>query len=371
MKKLFIITLSTLALWSCADVDKFHVEGTITNAEDSVLYFENVGIEDVNILDSVKLSSDGAFAFSGERQTAPEFYRLRIDNQIINVSIDSTETVRIKADYNTMATDYSVEGSDNCTKIKELSKMQIDLCNKIDKIPFDSIDGLLNAYKDKVKKEYIYVEPFKAYAYFALFQTIGRYLIFNPGVNKEDNKAFAAVATSWDTYFPESPRSENLHNITIEGLNDARYVEAQRKSVINVSQVEETGLIDVVLPDNDGKEQKLSSLKGQVVLLYFNVFNTSDSPERIMKLRELYEAYHAAGLEIYMVSLDSNEHFWKTSTKRLPWINVRDADGIYSQYITLYNLQRLPSYFIIDRNNTLKQRDVQIEDLNKSIAAYL
>ena len=36
--------------------------------------------------------------------------------------------------------------------------------------------------------------------------------------------------------------------------------------------------------------------------------------KRIMMLRELYNKYHAQGFEIYQVSLDEDEHFWKTRT---------------------------------------------------------
>ena len=103
------------------------MEGQIGNAKDSVLYFENVGLEGINVLDSVKLNDGGDFSFRQEAPGAPEFYRLRIADQIINVSIDSTETVQIKGSYPNMASDYTVSGSENCEKIKELALRQMDL----------------------------------------------------------------------------------------------------------------------------------------------------------------------------------------------------------------------------------------------------
>ena len=115
--------LAAMAMASCTD-NKFHVEGQIANAGDSVLYFENVGLEGIQVLDSVKLGSDGSFTFSGEAPEAPEFYRLRIANQIINVSIDSTETVQLKGEFPGMAANYTVSGSDNCEKIRELALCQ-------------------------------------------------------------------------------------------------------------------------------------------------------------------------------------------------------------------------------------------------------
>ena len=375
------VVLAALSIASCNN-NKFTVEGQIAGAKDSVLYFENVGLEGINVLDSVKLNDNGDFSFSQDATTAPEFYRLRIADQIINVSIDSTETVQVKGQYPGMASNYTVSGSENCSKIRELALKQIDLQAKAIALQSntelgiakanDSIQSMINAYKEEVKRNYIYKEPYKAYAYFALFQAIGNYLIFNPRANKEDIKAFAAVATSWDTYYPHAERGQNLHNIAIEGMKNQRIVEAQNADIqIEASKVQEAGVLDIALLDNKGNMRHLTDLKGQVVLLDFHVFALKDSPARIIQLRELYNKYHAQGLEIYQVSLDSDEHFWKQQTAALPWISVRDEDGAGSQRLTLYNIQAVPDFFVIDRGNNLVKRAAQIADLEAEIKKLL
>ena len=379
--KAAVVVLAALSVASCNN-NKFTVEGQISGAKDSVLYFENVGLEGINVLDSVKLSDSGDFSFSQDANQAPEFYRLRIADQIINVSIDSTETVQIKGQYPGMASNYTVSGSDNCDKIRELALKQIDLQAKAIALQSntelgivkanDSIQTLIDAYKDEVKRNYIYKEPYKAYAYFALFQAIGNYLIFNPRSNKEDIKAFAAVATSWDTYYPHAERGQNLHNIAIEGMKNQRIVESQNADIqVDASKVQEAGVLDIALLDNKGVMRHLTDLKGQVVLLDFHVFAMDESPARIITLRELYNKYHAQGLEIFQVSLDSDEHFWKQQTAALPWISVRDEDGVNSQRLTLYNIQVVPDFFIIDRGNNLVKRAAQIKDLEAEIKALL
>jgi peroxiredoxin len=379
--KAAVVVLAALSVASCNN-NKFTVEGQISGAKDSVLYFENVGLEGINVLDSVKLSDSGDFSFSQDANQAPEFYRLRIADQIINVSIDSTETVQVKGQYPGMASNYTVSGSDNCDKIRELALKQIDLQAKAIALQSntelgivkanDSIQTLIDAYKDEVKRNYIYKEPYKAYAYFALFQAIGNYLIFNPRSNKEDIKAFAAVATSWDTYYPHAERGQNLHNIAIEGMKNQRIVESQNADIqVDASKVQEAGVLDIALLDNKGVMRHLTDLKGQVVLLDFHIFAMDDSPARIITLRELYNKYHAQGLEIFQVSLDSDEHFWKQQTAALPWISVRDEDGVNSQRLTLYNIQAVPDFFIIDRGNNLVKRAAQIKDLEAEIKALL
>ena len=384
MKHLWKATLLFAAVMTIASCNekKFTVEGQITNAKDSVLYFENVGLEGINVLDSVKLDDSGDFSFSEAATQAPEFYRLRIAGQIINVSIDSTETVQIKGEYPGMAANYTVSGSDNCEKIRELTLKQMALQSQAIALQQntelgitaanDSIQKLIDAYKEDVKLNYIYKEPFKAYSYFALFQTIGQWLIFNPRTNKDDIKAFAAVATSWDTYYPHAERGQNLHNIAIEGMKNLRIVNAQNADLeVDASKVKEAGVVDIDLIDNKGQERHLTDLKGKVVLLDFHIFALEDSPARILMLRELYNKYQQQGFEVFQVSLDPDEHFWKQQTAALPWINVRDADGVNSQRLLLYNIQSVPDFFIIDRENNLVKRAAQIKDLEAEIKKLL
>lgn len=387
MKKTFSsLCLCTLALMaamltSCNN-KKFHINGTVTEAKDSVLYLENMSLDGPVVVDSVKLDDKGAFSFSGKAPDAPEFYRLRIAGQIINLSVDSTETVDVKASYPSMATGYTVDGSAECATIRELALKQIDLQNRVIAVQNnpnlgydltrDSIGKLVAAYKEDIKRNYIYKAPMRASSYFALFQTLGNMLIFNPRENADDVKVFAAVATSWDTYHPDALRGKNLHNIAIEGMKDVRIMRNKMAAQsIDASKVHVSNIIDISLLDNKGNRRSLTDLKGQVVLLDFHVFGARESTKRIMQMRELYNKYHSRGLEIYQVSLDPDEHFWKTQTAALPWISVRDPQGLQSKNLASYNVTSIPTFFLIDRNNEVKKRDAQITDIDAEINALL
>ena len=378
------LVMVALSLASCTG-KKFQVSGVISDAPDSLLLFENMSLNGPVVVDSVRLGADGSFSFEGEAPTAPEFYRLRIARQIINVAVDSTEHVTVKASYPTMTGSYEVEGSTECSKIRELALMQLNLQAQINAVvqnpnvsyekEADSVRTILEVYKYKVKNDYIFKEPWRAYAYFALFQTItlGQQvgLIFDPQSKKEDVQAYAAVATSWDTYHPGSERGTNLHNIAIEGMKNVRILQAEQNQTIDASKINSSGVIEVALPDRNGKTCKLTSLKGKVVLLDFHLFASKGSTERIMHMRDLYNRYHAQGFEIYQVSLDPDEHFWKESVAALPWVCVRDANSTGSVYLTQYNVQSLPTFFTIDRNNVLQKRDAQIKDLDAEIKGLL
>lgn len=381
---LAVLMTAALCMLSCSK-KKFTVTGIITEAADSVLYFENMALDGPQLVDSLVLDADGAFIFTGEAPTdAPEFYRLRIAQQIVSLSIDSTETVSIHASYPTMAAQYTVEGSENCSKIKELSTLQMNLQAQAQNIldapdlsaknVEDSILRVVERYKQFVANNYIYKEPMKAYAYYALFQGIvvgdGYMMIFSPRRDVKDVKPYSAVATSWDALYPNSLRGANLHNIAIEGMRTKKIIDAESEGLtIDASKVSQANLIDIVLNDNKGVTRRLTDLEGKVVLLDFHIFAAEGSTARILALRELYNKYHDRGLEIYQVSLDEDEHFWKTQTAALPWISVRETSSKSSPY--LYEVQGLPVDYIISRDNQVVLGPRQIKDLDSDIARYL
>ena len=388
MKKTMTKTLAAIAailLLAACGKASFKVEGNITDANDSILYLENMALDGPQVVDSVKLDATGDFSLSASiPEDAPEFYRLRIGQQVVNFCVDSIAVVKVKASYPTMSSNYEIEGGDDNQKIKQLSLMQMQLqtvANQILRAPNlsakavgDSVLSVVNAYKKEVMANFIYKEPMKPYSYFALFQGIvvgdSYMMVFDPRRDVEDVKPYSAVATQWDTYHPNSSRGKNLHDITIEAAKTRRIVKAQNEDlVLDSDKVSEVNLIDIVLNDNKGVKRSLTDLKGKVVLLDFHVFAAEGSQQRILALRELYNKYHDRGLEIYQVSLDTDDHFWKTQTAALPWVSVRDDQGASNVY--LYQKQTLPVNYIISRDNQVVMGPQQIKDLDADIAKNL
>ena len=383
MKKVTFAALAALTITACSSGPKFQVNGDVSGADGKMLYLEASGLEGIVPLDSVKLKGEGTFSFKQPRPESPEFYRLRIDDKIINFSVDSIETIQIKAPYVDFSTTYTVEGSENSNKIKELTLKQIRLQKEVDDLLAalrsnrmghdvfeDSLATLLNNYKEDVKVNYIFAAPNTAAAYFALFQKLNNYLIFDPLNNKDDVKCFAAVATSLNNAFPHAVRSKNLYNIVIKGMKNTRQPQAKALEIPQ-EKIVETGIIDIALRDVKGNVRKLTDLKGKVVLLDFSVFQSpAGSPHNLM-LRELYNEYAKQGLEIYQVSLDADEHYWKTAADNLPWVCVRDGNGVYSNNVAVYNVRQVPSIFLINRNNELKLRGEDIKDLEAAVKSLL
>lgn len=379
-KKSYIAAaLIALGLTACHNEPSFLVEGSISGAADKMLIIEHSGLENIEAIDSVKLNENGNFSFTVPSMLVPEFYRLRLDNKIINFAVDSTETVGIQAEYDHFSTKYTISGSINNTKIKELvllqSKLQSDM-NQLGQsgmpigLAQDSLTSLINAYKKNVSLNYIFKAPQKAYAYFALFQQLNGMMLFDPLNNKEDVKCFAAVATSMNNLYPHTERSRNLYNMVIKGMKNTRIVQPKGLE-IPIEKIKEADIIDIALKDLRGKTHHITDLKGKVVLLDFTVYATPESGARNLTLRELYKKYADKGLEIYQISLDPNEHFWKTSSDNLPWICVRDPQAQYSSYANLYGVSQIPTSFLVNRANVLSLRVDEHTDIEAEIKKLL
>lgn len=376
MKK-YLYLLTVIVTFSACHRNDFTVTGNVSDAEGKTLYFEATQIDKIVTLDSIKLKSDGKFTFYAPKTEFPEFYRLRLDSSYIHFAIDSTETVTFQTSGKSF-TDYSVEGSEENKQIQEVSKAGSLLKNEVDKIlsnteTSDSIrianaKRLLNAL-DQYKKTtlpIIYGNPKSKAAYFAIFQQVNGNIIFDP-FDKEDSKAIRAVANAYDVYYKGSHRAKQLYNMAIASLQ----AERQLKQPTLLEQAKEASLIDISLPDIKGKQQKLSDLKGKVVLLDFTAYQTDYSPEYNILLAKIYKQFKDKGLEIYQVSLDNDENFWKVSASNLPWICVRDEASIYSTVANLYNVKNLPSAFLIDRTGAIQKRIASIESISGEIQKLL
>ena len=134
-KIIFILFISMFCLSACKEKgEQFDVKGHITSAKDKTLYFEAMTLNGTFPIDSVKLDDKGQFEFSHKRPASPEFFRLRIERQIINIAIDSTEQIQIEAEFPTMSTNYTIKGSENSEVIREISLKQNAVQAKIDQI---------------------------------------------------------------------------------------------------------------------------------------------------------------------------------------------------------------------------------------------
>lgn len=359
----------------------FSVSGNIAGAEGKTIYLSNIGLKGIIPLDSAVIGKDGSYRFTQPSPASYDFFILAMNGKApITFAIDSTESIVINSNAEDFAKAYTVEGNSESVKIKEMKELQAALEKQVNsmlesKSPAviktrNEIYSLIDEFRKNVMKQYIIPSPHNAAAYYALHLTLNGEPVFQPLSNRDDSKCYAAVATGMKQRFPNAKRTLHICKIAEEGIQATR--PKQTKTIeVGEGDITTTGLFDITLPGVNGDSISLSSLAGKVVLLDFTVYEDAKISSRNIGLRELYSKYHDRGFEIFQVSYDLREHFWQQSASNLPWTCVRDGEGARSSYITLYNVQTLPTFYLINRDNEIALRDNQITDLDKEIEKLL
>ena len=368
MKNIFFAAIcAALTFSACDTTPKLSVEGCIGQAADSMLYLAHCSLEGIENVDSAKLDESGRFSFTTTAPSgSPEFYVVYSGRHVINFCADTTGTITIKADLPNMESDYNISGNEASKQIKEISLMQQRVQAKLMKIETnmdmlpgdmaDSVENVIEQYKEALTTGYIYKDPASAAAYYAVCQNIidarGIFKLFDPLTDRKDVKRYAAVATAWDANYPDAPRTKQLCNMAIKGMDNTASP-TQKVVEVDESKIAETGIIDISLPDVNSRIRSIQDLKGKVVLIDFTVYGAKQSAERIRLMRTLYEKYHNEGFEIYQISLDEDIHFWKYSCDKLPWICVHETDGSATN---VYGVSTLPTFFLVNRDNEIVAR---------------
>lgn len=383
---LFAALFLLIGISSC-NKDKephFILQGTITGADSATLYLERLSLNETTLLDSVKLNSEGKYKFE---QTAPqygEFYLLKLGNKVINVAIDSIETVTVNADKSTFARKYTVEGSKNTVKIKEVvlaqNKLELEKRNLTKELQdktisqngyVEKIQSAINEYKELATN--IIREDYNSLAaYFALFQKVDDLLIFDP-YQKGDRSLFQATATIWLQTRPDSPRSKQLETFVLSVLSEIRNqakIAEKLQTGSDVAKQDIENFYNISLPDITGKKIDLGAMKGKAIILDFTAYQADYSPAHNILLNKVYEKYKSQ-VEIYQVSFDTDEHLWKNAAYNLPWTCVWDARSFSSEYVTKFNIKGLPTAFLINKNGDIVQRLYSFQEIESALKKVL
>ena len=377
MKKYILSTVIAVVamLTACDNTPKFTVSGQIVDADSMTLYLEDITNARPVVIDSAKLNAEGEYKFVQPVPAKAGFYRLSLGNQYVNLVVDTVAKIVCNGSARDLSTGYTVEGSADCAVVREVTLAGSRLKSVVNRAMTDdnSKEAALDSiavYKKRMT-ELVLQEPASPVAYYILMQQINGLPIFDT-FDKEDNRIIAAAATAHDVYAPKAARTETLRRIALQGIA-ARRSEQQQVVEVDAEKVAEVNFVDIALYDIKGKECKLSSITAdnRVVLLDFTAYALDYSPVYNMQLMDIYNMYSGRGLEIYQVSFDSDFNRWQTVADNLPWVSVNDADHVYSTLIPLYDVQSLPTCYVIVDNGVQLLRPVDVEDLKLKLKQIL
>jgi len=378
VKNIYLIVVVLAAFtFACNKPDGFVINGKITNAEGKYLYLDELKVASSVPVDSVELNKDGSFKFKG-KINYPNFYLLRLNNKnFVTLLVDTTEKISIYGDAANFSHDYIVEGSPGSLLVQELNNKLTKTKHKL-----DSIQNRVNAYRFredysiqkakwdqeltdikqsqiKYSTNFILKHPFSLSSVLALYQKFddSNYVV-------QDLQSLKVAASALNSFFPNSEHVKALY------ANTQRLMSQEKNSKLQ-QYISENGVNspDIKLPNSNGREIALSSLSGKIILIQFWSALNRDSRIQNEALVELYSKYKSKGLEIYQVSIDNDRAAWLSAIEQdgLSWINVGDMKGSVNA-TNLYNIQTIPSNYILDKERRIIYKNLQGPELNQAIA---
>ncbi|HNT92850.1 MAG: AhpC/TSA family protein [Bacteroidales bacterium] len=352
---LFIAAL----LAGCSNENKVTIKGTVSGGQEGMVFLDQSAVDHSTLLDSTEIKR-GRFRFVTE-VTGPEFYQVRFaDNQFVGLLVMPGENIFLEFGKSPLAMNYTVDGSPGSEDIRFLDRQLF-----VTKTRIDSVKKIYNALSPEelavrgpdLEKEFVDIvdEQRKSNIKFvienmssmssiqALYQRIDEntYVLYQP----RDLQYLKIVSDSLSVKYPVSRHVRALkENVTSE-LN-RMYID--RVSSL-ASQLPETN-ISPELPDINGRMISVASLRGKYVLVSFWTTASQECMNELPLLKSLYDAYHKKGLEIFQVSLDTDEERWKRIVRfeEIPWVSVREPDPLNPVYSRLMNITRVPSNLLYD-----------------------
>ena len=340
---------------------KVVIEGVMESSSSEVI----VKLLDINkykTLDTVAVKASGRFSCKLDvEKDQPEFvYLFQGDRKVAGLLLEAGDKVTVTVDSLGHAT---VEGSDESLKLAQVENDYaafLKSCNAKGEV---TLQDYVEYYRDRVK--YIMQNSKSLTSVHVLYQYVGEDIpLF---AQNTDAIFFNNIADSLETVYPDSRYVKALRK---EAERRFGYLSLQER----LKGAEEVGYIDIVLPDMNAQQRKLSEVDAEVVMIYFwtasepsqNVFN-------VEVLKPLYADYHKKGFEIYQISLDVDKSLWATTVKgqELPWINVCDSRGSASPYVSTYNLPALPATFILSDGELVDGQVVDEKSIRKLLDKLL
>lgn len=350
--KVLAFAAAVLIAAACGKTAK--VNAVISDAPSSDIVVKMLNVNAFDVLDTVSLDEAGKLSYKValDKGQIEFIYLYHSGKRIASLLLKAGDKVTVVAD--TLG-NYTVEGSDESAKLAQVEQEYAAELKKMTQMTYD-LENAADA------QEAVAMRQAMAQEYISYYRSRVKYLM-------ENSRSMTVVPVLYQTLGSSLPvfaqptdaiHFKNMADSLALSYPESRYVKALRKEAERrmgrlelqslLNSAEQIAYPEIELPDINGQKRKLSEVDAKVIIIQFwTATNLEQKLFNIDVLKPLYEEFHSKGLEIYQVSLDADKVLWAQTVKQQahPWVSVCDSRATASPFAASYNLQILPSMFVI------------------------
>ncbi len=385
MKYVFLFGVLSTVLFSCGNdkktiednpdtplVENFRISGKIEGAANKTLHLEAMSPQGMINVAECQTDSDGDFDLIGN---VPDMgvFQLRIgesQDQIITLPICPKDVATLTTTLKDFAMTPKFEGTEWANSLSIYMAKFSEFAAKQQSLA--ALQGKVT--EDELMKKYISLrKPIDDFCRNSINADLDNPINFlltsfltpNMGFKDWDQSNLVTLKKLSEAYlkkYKNSPIAQNMAQQVVQ-------IEAsfnQYKAVNSGSNLAP----EIALNNPEGKQIKLSSLRGQYVLIDFWASWCAPCRKELPNVVKLYNQYKSKGFTVYSVSLDKDISAWKKAIQddKLTWpSHVSDLLGWESNLPTLYGFQGIPHTVLIDKEGKIIESGLRGESLEQKL----
>jgi peroxiredoxin len=383
MKGYILLLIIALVTFLGCKNNNIEVKGKLTNSiKGEYIYLDELRSSKLVTVDSVALSEDGTFSLK-RKVEFPSFYLLKTDEtNFLTMLLEPGQKIELKADIDSLNFPSSISGSRGTGLMTEYNRKLQAAIVRLKGLREEYVRNLgspqLSAIMDRLDsigqtclndinsytKKYIDENPTSLVSLAALYQQVapGEYIL-DP---QKDLKYYIRVDSALSLLYPDYEPVKTLHE-QVQNL----VADITSQNLISPVSHQGNEVPEIALPDPEGDTIRLSSTRGNMVLLDFWAAWCPPCRQENPNLVKAYELYHSKGFQIYQVSLDKTRDAWIKGIRDdhlENWIHVSDVKYWSSVVVPLYQIDSIPSNYLLDREGRIIASNLRGETLQIKLA---
>jgi peroxiredoxin len=367
MKRLIYILLACLSLTACKEKKEFVIKGKFENpGADNKVYLFSLDRQNQVPLDSTVLSDKGEFKFT-HATPAVDFFRIAAGNKEYMIIAQNGDEIELTADLLNESMTYNISGAAEADKLAELNTTKNQYMGRISALQKE-FEEQSEAQPEKRSEILEQMRP----RYTAEIDGLNKAVLSFANKNANSLAGFYAINLLNPAEFEKElvDYSDKIKDNFKENVSVKEFVEKMaRLKAIQVGQPAP----DFTINSIDNTPIKLSDYKGKYVLLDFWASWCQPCRQENPNLVRAYNAFKDKNFHILGVSLDKDPAAWKSAIAAdgLSWSHASELKDFEGESVRLYQVEAIPSSFIIDPNGVIVAKNLRGEELDNFLAKTL